>query len=103
MKNPNPKKLNPISDLDEQKFEPAEDIAHREIEGQILLLLPEDQFLYTFNAAGSFVWKRILKKQKVAQITRSFAREFAIDAQQAASDVGKLLRDLEKKGIIVKL
>lgn len=83
------------------KYRAVENIAHREIEGQTLLLLPNSHVLYTFNESGGFVWKRILKQQSVAKIVADFAREFEIEKERAEADVRKLLCDLLKKGVII--
>ncbi|HYE74591.1 MAG TPA: PqqD family protein [Blastocatellia bacterium] len=83
------------------KYRAAESIAHREIEGQTLLLLPNSHVLYTFNESGKFVWNRILKKQSVAKIITDFAREFGLEKDRAEADVKKLLRELLKKGVII--
>ena len=42
------------------------EIAHREIEGQILILRPDDNFLYTLNGSGRFIWVGIAKKKKLS-------------------------------------
>jgi len=78
------------------------EISHREIEGQILLLRPDDHFLYTLNGSGKFIWLEIIKHKPVSTITKNLSRRFNIPGEKAVGDVLRFVKDLEKKGIIVK-
>ena len=78
------------------------EISHREIEGQILLLRPDDHFLYTVNGSGKFIWLEIMKRRPVSTIAKNLSRRFNIPAEKAVGDVLRFVKDLEKKGIIVK-
>ena len=80
----------------------SEEISHREIEGQILLLRPDDHFLYTVNGSGKFIWLEIAKRKPISTITKNLAKKFDISKERAIKDVIKFVIDLEKKGIIVK-
>ena len=78
------------------------EISHREIEGQILLLRPDDNFLYTVNGSGKFIWLEITKRRPVSTIAKNLSRKFNISEEKAVGDVLRFAKDLEKKGIIVK-
>lgn len=80
----------------------SEKISHREIEGQILLLRPDDHFLYTLNGSGKFIWQEIVRKRPVSGISKSLSKKFDIPEEKANKDVLSFVRDLEKKGIIIK-
>ncbi len=88
-------------DLDQLYFV-NEEISHREIEGQILLLRPDDHFLYTVNGSGKFIWLEILKRKPVSTIAKNLAKKFNVLEEKAYKDVLKFVRELEKKGIIIK-
>lgn len=79
-----------------------DEIAHREIEGQILILRPDDNFLYTLNGSGRFIWLGIAKKKKLASIIKSVSKEFGIPEDSARRDVMEFVKDLETKGILNK-
>ena len=79
-----------------------EEISHRVIEGQILLLRPDDHFLYTVNGSGKFIWLEIARRKPISTIAKNIAKKFNISEGRAIKDVLKFVRDLEKKGIIVK-
>jgi hypothetical protein len=74
----------------------------REIEGQILLLRPNDRFLYTLNEPGKFIWLQIIKRKSIYRIARSVAKQFKISNEQATTDVLKFIADLKRKNIINK-
>jgi hypothetical protein len=57
-------------------YAPSPAIAYREIEGQILVLLPDDPELRTFNAAAAFIWKRLARRTALPRIVDELAREF---------------------------
>jgi hypothetical protein len=75
-------------------------IAHREIEGQTLLLLPGRASIYTLNTAGQVVWRELVKGRRLSQITATLARRFGLPGPQARADVERLLRDLQRRAII---
>jgi hypothetical protein len=86
----------------DQVFVLNEDIAHREIEGQILFLRPDDHFLYTVNASGQFIWHEILNKTPLSGIIRNLSVRFGISEEKAEKDVLKFIRELQRKKIIFK-
>lgn len=75
-------------------------VAHREIEGQTLLLLPGQASIYTLNAAGQLVWRELVKGRRLSQIAATLARRFTLPAAQARADVDRLLRDLQRRAIV---
>jgi hypothetical protein len=84
------------------EYVPSPRIAFREIEGQILLLLPNDPEIYTFNAAAAVIWKGLIRQHDPARIAADLARAFDVDARRAASDVEKFIRDMRRKGLLTR-
>lgn len=76
------------------------DIAHREIQGRLLLLLPGETRLYTFNETGRLVWQGLLRKRSPAAIAATIARRFDVPLARAERDVRALLADLLRRRII---
>jgi hypothetical protein len=81
---------------------PSPRIAHREIEGQILVLLPDDTEIYTFNAAGTLIWKGLAGRRRRSHIVADLMRTFRIDRARAEADVARFIRDMARKGLLVK-
>ena len=87
----------------EQRFAVSPDVAHREIDGRVLLLLPGDSHLYAFNEPGRMIWRAVLRKRKTADIAATIAKTFRIPLARAERDVRELLDDLLRRGAIVRL
>ena len=75
-------------------------VAHREIEGQILLMLPGQFELFTLNATGRMVWCDIIEGRALRDTVRSIADKFGIPLQRAREDVESLIDDLLARNVI---
>jgi hypothetical protein len=83
-------------------YSPASGIAYRDIEGEILLLLPDDPDLYTFNASAAFIWKGLVRRRSLRRIIDELADEFRIDRTQAEADATAFVREMEEKGLLAR-
>ncbi len=83
-------------------YTPSPAIAHREIEGQILVLLPDDPELRTFNASAAFIWKRLARRTALSRIADELAREFGIEPARAEADVLRFVREMTRQGLLKK-
>jgi len=83
-----------------RRYSVHEAIAVREIEGQILLLTPNDDVLYTLNKTGHFIWELLVKGMVVAQMVETLVSEYHISREKATNDLLNLLQQLEEKAII---
>jgi hypothetical protein len=81
-------------------FQVNEAVAHREIEGQVVLLLPEDYELYTLNTSGKLVWNGLLEGHTASDLATQLAETYGISLERASADVAALLRDLETRGVV---
>lgn len=84
----------------DERFAVGAGIAHREIEGRLLLLLPDDTRLYSFNESGRLVWLGLLRKRSTASIAATIARKFRLPVASAERDVRDLLKDLLRRKVI---
>ena len=84
----------------DERFAVSPDIAHREIGGKLLLLLPDNSRLYAFNDTGRLVWRGLLRKRSAASIAAAIAKTFRIPLARAERDVRALLEDLLRRGVI---
>ena len=83
-------------------YTPSPAIAYREIEGQILVLLPRDAELRTFNTSAAFIWKRLARRTALPRIVDALAREFGIERARAEADVMRFVRDMTRQGLLRK-
>jgi hypothetical protein len=81
----------------------GKDVTYRELQGQMLFLLPGDRFLYTMNRTGAFIWKGVLRKQPLPRIVAEFAKHFGIDRETAQADVSEFVKRLETRKILERV
>ena len=86
----------------EHEFELNPDVAHREIEGQLLLLTPNDDVLYTLNGTGRVAWEMLLRGAGLSEIATHMASAYGISIEDARRDVAAFFADLERQGVIVR-
>ena len=75
-------------------------VAHRELDGQILILSADAPSLWTVNESGRFIWRRLLKGVPKPRIVEAFRREFEVPAETAQRDVEAFLDTLVKRRIV---
>jgi hypothetical protein len=85
---------------DDERFAVSGDVAHREVNGRLLLLLPDSNHLYAFNDSGRVVWQGLLRQRSATSIAATIARKFGVSAARAERDVRDLLNDLVRRGVI---
>ena len=83
-------------------YAPSPAIACREIEGQLLVLLPDDPDLRTFNASAAFIWKRLARRTALSRIASELARTYGIERARAEADVLRFVRDMTRQGLLRK-
>ena len=97
-----PRMLKAMTTPDDAVYTVSKEVTYRELKGQVLFLLPGDRYLYTMNPAGEFIWKSVLRKQRLGRIVSEFAKHFGIDRETAQADVAGFVKNLEKRNIIVR-
>jgi len=78
------------------------EVAHREIEGQLLLLTPDDDVLYTLNGSGKLAWEMLKRGAGVGQIAARIATTYGISVESAGRDVAEFCEELQRRGILVR-
>ena len=76
------------------------EIAHREVEGQVVLLLPHADELFTLNDSARVVWRKLVAGASVAELGRVLAKHYGIPQATAESDVQALVRELARRRIV---
>lgn len=82
------------------RYKIKDTISYREVEGQILLVSPIDNELYTLNGVGKLVWLYLVDGLPSQDLTREIASMYAIDFKQAQDDVSAFIAMLEKHQFI---
>lgn len=77
-------------------------IMHREVEGQILILTPREESLYTVNASGNMLWQLLVRGATERKMVHSLMSQYALSHSEARRDVKVFLQALSAKGIITR-
>jgi hypothetical protein len=78
------------------------EVSHREIEGQLLLLTPDDDVLYTLNGTGRLAWEMLLRGAGRAEIAARIAEIYGPSVEIARRDLAAFLADLERRGVLLR-
>ena len=76
-------------------------LAWREIEGEIVIVSPNDSVLHELNETGSFVWKRLDGRRPTAEIAASLASEYDVQVEVALRDIETLLEELASRQLLI--
>ena len=84
-----------------QVFARHQAAAWRRVEGEMILLQPEQEKLMGLNGTGAAVWELLDGRRSAADIARDVATRFARDEQVVLADVLAFLAELEKRRLVV--
>ena len=84
----------------ERTYALKKEIAYRTIEGQILVLAPREEFLYTLNDSGQFLWAALKRGASMKRLAALLAAEYGLPPVTAQQDVEAFLQVLVAKGIV---
>ena len=75
--------------------------AWREIDGEVVIISPEDSVLHELNETASFIWKQATGELTGRQIAERLAEEYDVEPSAALADAAELLDHLERKNLLV--
>jgi hypothetical protein len=83
-------------------FDLSPGVAHREIEGELLLLTPNDDVLYTLNGTGRLVWEMLLRGADRDEMAARIAATYGVPVEVAGGDLAVFFADLERRGVLLR-
>ncbi|MGH9709737.1 MAG: PqqD family protein [Candidatus Acidiferrales bacterium] len=75
-------------------------LAWREIDGQVVIISPEDSMVHELNETASFIWKQVDSRRDAAEIARNVGIEYSVGASEVQEDTERFLSCLAKKGLL---
>lgn len=75
-------------------------LAWREIEGEIVIISPDDSQVHELNETASLIWKYFDGIRSCDEIARKLAAEFDVALEAALADVAQLVAALEEKRLL---
>lgn len=82
-------------------------VVSREIAGETIVVpicrgVGDMDFVYTFNALGTQLWKLLAKGHTESHLVEWITEQYAVDESQALEDVQSFLSDLRAVGLITQ-
>ena len=71
--------------------------------GERFLLQLDTGSYYQLDRVGTFVWRRLDGRRRLAEVAAEIAAHYRIDERQAAADLLELVRELDAEGLIVRV
>ena len=75
--------------------------AWTEIDGEIVVISPQDSVLHELNDTASFVWKQADGRRSAEAIAELLAGEYDVAAEQARADTEEFVAHLLAKKLLV--
>jgi hypothetical protein len=76
-------------------------LAWREIDGEIVIISPQDSRVHELNETASLIWKCADGTQSRAAIAERMAAEFDVAIETACQDVAEIIEVLGEKDLIL--
>lgn len=74
----------------------------RDIDGEVVIMIPAKGKVLALNEVGSFIWNRINGSNSIEDILNAVCHEFDVNREQAAVDVDDFITLLYDKNLLVK-
>src|ERR1700737_2825316 len=75
-------------------------LAWREIEGETVIISPEESVMHELNSTGSFIWNQIDGRRTAEEIAELLAGEYEVLPEIALADTRELLDQLAAKMLV---
>lgn len=76
-------------------------LAWREIDGEAVIISPDDSQVHELNETASVIWKIADGKHSVDQIAEVVAEGYEVPLEVAQADVRELIEMLSAKGLLM--
>lgn len=72
----------------------------RELDGEAILLDPQQGCSYNLNGVGTFIWKLLDGAHSIDELVAAISAAYEVDENQARSDLESLLHDLRLNNLV---
>lgn len=90
-----------MSEILEMYLKQHEDTASRVIEGEAIVLTPDNGMLHTLNFVGTHIWELANGKRKVSDIIEKLTEEFDAEEKKIKKDAIDFIEDLIHKKMFI--
>lgn len=82
------------------RFQVSRDVVTRDISDGAMLVNVQTGAAFKLNPVGAAVWRRLDGVRDVAGIVADLQVRYRVEPQRLLGDVGALLEDLQKQGLV---
>ena len=75
--------------------------AWREVEGEVVVISPEDSVLHELNETASFLWKHATGEFTTEELSLRLADEFEVSEETARTDTRQFVQYLTDKKLLI--
>jgi hypothetical protein len=72
----------------------------KEIDGQIVILEKNKEYIRKLNKTASFLWEQLTKPKTIDQLTAALIKKFKVNQEQANQDVANWVKVYLKEGFL---
>lgn len=72
----------------------------RELDGEAILLDPQQGCSYNLNVVGTFIWKLLDGSHSIDDLVQAISAAYEVEESQARSDLESLLHDLRQNNLV---
>jgi phosphoenolpyruvate synthase/pyruvate phosphate dikinase len=74
-------------------------LAWREVDGEMVIISPEDSQVHELNETASLIWKHA-GGESLEEMAERISAEYEISLEAARADIGELVAALEQKQLV---
>src|SRR5258708_39168252 len=75
-------------------------LAWREIDGETVIISPNDSVMHELNDTGSFLWKNIDGEKSAAELAELLVGYYEVTPEIALSDTRSLLEEMSSRKLV---
>ncbi|OGO23193.1 MAG: hypothetical protein A2144_11215 [Chloroflexi bacterium RBG_16_50_9] len=72
----------------------------RVVDGEVVILLPEEAALHALTGCGTRVWELIEKETAISEIVERICAEYEVEPQQANEDITEFVHKLAEMKLV---
>lgn len=83
------------------RLERNPNLAWREIDGEVVIISPEDSQVHELNETASLIWKHADGAHGLEEITARVAEVYDVAPEAARTDVAEMIAQLDEKRLLI--
>lgn len=76
-------------------------LAWREIDGETVIVSPNDNTMHELNDTGSFLWRNIDGQRNATELAKLLVANYEVTAEVALADTQSLLQEMSSRKLVV--